>query len=193
MAFEKKTSKVKTGRTPEQQAARDARKAAREAAAAVVEEEVDGAPETSDSVPTAAVVEVVADADADAESSSAAANPESRKRKHNEDVEELEVDLEAPTPLNKKEARLAKKKAKRGEAEVDSKEAAVAPKQPAVERRNSVWIGNLSFRTTEERLKEFMELGVKELGGESEGEGGCVTRVNLPKEAGKGGFANNKG
>lgn len=178
MAFEKKTSKVKTGRTPEQQAARDARKAAKKAAEAVADqdENADGAVE----------------GEAVAESSTA--EPESKKRKHNEDVEELEVDLEAPTPMNKKEARLAKKKAKRGDVEGEAGvEAKVAPKQPVVERRNSVWIGNLSFRTTEERLKEFMEEGVRELADDGQVEGVVVTRVNLPKEAGKGAFANSKG
>lgn len=198
MAFEK----VKSGRTPEQQAARDARKAAKKAAAAVeaastsetkpnVEVEsvtittTDG-PET---ITTGVNVEANAGADGEGESSKAV----SKKRKHNQDVEELEVDLEAPTPMNKKEARLAKKKAKRvedGEEEPSkATDKPAATKQVHPEKRNSVWVGNLSFRTTPERLQEFFEAGVKELGGMD----GSVTRVNLPKEIGKGGFSNNKG
>lgn len=192
MAFEK--IKSKSGRTPEQQAARDARKAAKKAAAAVaVEADVD--------VKAEEVEEGGAEAEAESSTSPSTENEKTKKRKHNEDVDELEVDLEAPTPLNKKEARLAKKKAKRAiddpEAEEKAEKRVAALALPPPEKRNSVWIGNLSFRTTQERLKEFMEQGVKELatGGEVEdaGSSGCVTRVNLPKDKGKGQFANNKG
>jgi RNA recognition motif-containing protein len=182
MAFEKQSGKV-SGRTPEQQAARDARKAAKKASEVAstsvditVDKEGDNAEPTSTEPET------------QGESSTA----ETKKRKHNTDIEELEVDLEAPTPLNKKEARLAKKKAKRGDdgdeilasADIDAK-----PKAVPVEKRNSIWIGNLSFRTTGDRIKEFLENGVKELGGDE----GCVTRVNLPKEKNKGEFGPSKG
>lgn len=61
------------------------------------------------------------------------------------------------------------------------------PAKPA--KKNSVWIGNLSFRTTEERIKEFMEKGVQEMGGPE----GSVTRINLPKKEGKAGFSDSRG
>jgi len=175
MAFEKQSGKV-SGRTPEQQAARDARKAAKRASEA-----------TAQATATEIKVDEIEPTSTEAEAESSLA--ESKKRKHNTDIEELEVDLEAPTPLNKKEARLAKKKAKRVEdgeepAEVESK-----PRPVPVEKRNSIWIGNLSFRTTGDRIKEFLENGVKELGGDE----GCVTRVNLPKEKNKGEFGPSKG
>ena len=184
MAFEKLSGKV-SGRTPEQQAARDARKAAKAKAAEaepVVEKEIKD--ETT---------EPAAEGEGEGESSTAA----TKKRKHNTDIEELEVDLEAPTPMNKKEARLAKKKAKRGDTEggAEGEEAGAGaaeekkPKPVPVEKRNSIWIGNLSFRTTTDRIKEFLENGVKELGGDE----GSVTRVNLPKEKNKGEFGPSKG
>lgn len=186
--------KIKSGRTPEQQAARDARKAAKKAAAALEPAATTEAKPESTSVaitetegPETVTTEIEVEAGDEDLSSEVR---KTKKRKHNEDVEELEVDLEAPTPMNKKEARLAKKKAKRVEDGEEEPEATVkAPKHVPVEKRNSVWVGNLSFRTTPERLQEFFESGVKELGGED----GCVTRVNLPKEIGKGGFSNNKG
>ena len=98
---------------------------------------------------------------------------------------------------DKKEARLAKKKAKKGGAEgEDGAEGDGAAggeekksKPVPVEKRNSIWIGNLSFRTTAERIKEFLEKGVEELGGDE----GSVTRVNLPKEKNKGEFGPSKG
>jgi hypothetical protein len=61
------------------------------------------------------------------------------------------------------------------------------PAKPA--KKNSVWIGNLSFRTTEERIKEFLEKGVQEMGGPE----GSVTRINLPKKEGKAGFSDSRG
>jgi hypothetical protein len=189
MAFEKLSGKV-SGRTPEQQAARDARKAAKAKAAEVepvVENDVKD--ETNDG-PEVEVKDVTEEGKGEGESSTAP----TKKRKHNTDIEELEVDLEAPTPMNKKEARLAKKKAKKGGAEGEEGEGAVVeeekkPKPVPVEKRNSIWIGNLSFRTTADRIKEFLEKGVAELGGDE----GSVTRVNLPKEKNKGEFGPSKG
>jgi hypothetical protein len=187
MAFEKLSGKV-SGRTPEQQAARDARKAAK-AKAAEAEPVVDkNVKDETNAGPEVEVKDVTEEGEG--ESSTAP----TKKRKHNTDIEELEVDLEAPTPMNKKEARLAKKKAKKGGAEGEDGEGAVAeeekkPKPVPVEKRNSIWIGNLSFRTTTERIKEFLEKGVAELGGDE----GSVTRVNLPKEKNKGEFGPSKG
>jgi RNA recognition motif-containing protein len=179
MAFEKLSGKT-SGRTPEQQAARDARKAAKRAQ------------ELASKLDTPAEAEVDAkENDIKVDETEAESSTATKKRKHNTDVEELEVDLEAPTPMNKKEARLAKKKAKRVE---DGDEPAVTeePKkkeQVHVEKRNSIWIGNLSFRTQGDRIKEFLENGVKALGGDE----GCVTRVNLPREKNKGEFGPSKG
>jgi hypothetical protein len=186
MAFEKLSGKV-SGRTPEQQAARDARKAAK---AKLAETQ----PEATTQGDVETKTEGVVEGEGEGESSSAP----TKKRKHNTDIEELEVDLEAPTPMNKKEARLAKKKAKRGDADegateggpVAGKEGEEKKAKPVpVEKRNSIWIGNLSFRTTTDRIKEFLENGVKELGGDE----GAVTRVNLPKEKNKGEFGPSKG
>lgn len=191
MAFEKLSGKV-SGRTPEQQAARDARKAAKAKAAEakpVVENDVK---DETNAGPEVEVKDVTEEGQGEGESSTAP----TKKRKHNTDIEELEVDLEAPTPMNKKEARLAKKKAKKGGEGEDGAEGAGAageeekkPKPVPVEKRNSIWIGNLSFRTTAERIKEFLEKGVAELGGDE----GSVTRVNLPKEKNKGEFGPSKG
>jgi hypothetical protein len=69
------------------------------------------------------------------------------------------------------------------------KEDAERPKTMRPERKNSIWIGNVSFRTTPETLQAFLEKGVVELGGG----GGCVTRVNLPKKPGRNGLSDNKG
>ena len=187
MAFEK----LKSGRTPEQQAARDARKAEKKAAAAAAEAASSSQPKPEPESTTEDLEPTTAEVDAQVEGEGEASTKSSKKRKHNTDMEELEVDLEAPTPMNKKEARLAKKKAKRAEdgEEEPASDKPVVPKHVPVEKRNSVWVGNLSFRTTPERLQEFFENGIKELGGMD----GSVTRVNLPKEVGKGGFSNNKG
>jgi RNA recognition motif-containing protein len=88
-----------------------------------------------------------------------------------------------------------KKKAKgrdgdEGEGAADAEEKKEKKEKPVpVEKRNSIWIGNLSFRTSGDRIKEFLENGVKELGGDE----GSVTRVNLPKEKNKGEFGPSKG
>jgi hypothetical protein len=190
MAFEKLSGKV-SGRTPEQQAARDARKAAKAKAAEAAPVVDKGVNDETNAGPEVEVRDITEGGEG--ESSTAP----TKKRKHNTDIEELEVDLEAPTPMNKKEARLAKKKAKKGGAEgEDGAEGAGAageeekkPKPVPVEKRNSIWIGNLSFRTTADRIKEFLEKGVAELGGDE----GSVTRVNLPKEKNKGEFGPSKG
>lgn len=165
----------KSGRTPEQQAARDARKAAKRAAEAEAEGEV------------AAEVAVAAEVDEPLPS------PAKRKRGDDDNGDLLEIDLSAATPLSKAEARAARKKAKRGDVDEDddkpkAEKAEKKPKPPT--KQNSIWIGNLSFRTTAESLKEFLENGVVELGGEAD----SVTRVNLPKKkGGHGSFAENKG
>lgn len=170
----------KSGRTPEQQAARDARKAAKKAAEAAA-------------AAGAGVVEESGDSKVEGDA------PEGSKRKRNDEEEGdlLEIDLSAATPMSKAEARAARKKAKRGEVDEPKTEAAgddkpKREKKPKVDKpvkQNSIWIGNLSFRTTSESLKTFLEQGVVELGGESD----SVTRVNLPKKEGRGTFAENRG
>lgn len=172
----------KAGRTPEEQAARDAREVAK-AALPAFSPEAESAIQAQRSSPEL---------------------PTKKRRPEAEALEELEVDLAAPEPLSKADARAARKKAKRadvvedgiavkgkseredGEAKVNG--AAEVKRKP--KKRNSIWIGNLSFKTTPDLLKDFVQRGVVELGGESEE---CVTRVNLPKKPGHGEFAGNVG
>ncbi|KAK8850560.1 hypothetical protein IAR55_004478 [Kwoniella newhampshirensis] len=198
---EVKRKSSKSGRTPEQQAARDARKAAKAAAASAA------SPTSANAESSSAAVEADQDEGGDKESS--------KKRKRPAVVpegEELEIDVAAPAPLSKAEIRAQRKKMKRGDPDAivlppkrEYEEVAKkANKANSTEdeasggasgagggkRQNSVWIGNIAFKTTAETLKGFFEKGISELGGSGEG---CVTRVNLPKKAGRGGFAENKG
>ncbi|WWD20742.1 hypothetical protein CI109_105218 [Kwoniella shandongensis] len=208
-----KETKSKSGRTPEQQAARDARKAAKAAKAATSSSSALVAESSSSATPAIATKSENED-EADEESST-------KKRKRPAVVpegEELEIDVGAPAPLSKAEIRAQRKKIKRGDsdaiiappkreyeerakrankAEKDAEGGGEAGGDKAGElggvggkRQNSVWIGNIAFKTTAETLKEFFEKGISELGGTGEG---CVTRVNLPKKAGRGGYAENKG
>ena len=168
----------KSGRTPEQQAVRESRKAARTAL-----------PSTSD----------------EAESSSQAlrSSPEAsvkKRRREVEPVDELEVDLAAPEPHSRAEIRAARKKAKKGEpggadTPANAKEDGEGEKENGEvkrtpKKRNSIWIGNLSFKTTPELLKDFVQKGIGQAGGEAEN---SVIRVNLPKKPGHAEFAGNKG
>ncbi|OWZ59718.1 hypothetical protein LQV05_000677 [Cryptococcus neoformans] len=189
----------KSERTPEEQAKRDAKKAAKKAAklAEVVPE-----PSPEESKAEEAEMAPVAEGEP--------TSPETKKRKREAaaEGEELEIDVSAPAPLSKAELRAARKKAKRGDAipyapkirdyekvpksNVQSEEGKEGEKDVSGsgKRQNSVWIGNLAFKTTPEGLKEFLEKGVAELGGKGEG---SVTRVNLPKKSNKAGFSENKG
>ncbi|EIW70118.1 hypothetical protein TREMEDRAFT_68494 [Tremella mesenterica DSM 1558] len=135
-----------------------------------------------------------------------------KKKRQTEIPDLLEVDLTAPEPKSKAELRAARKKAKHHANGSNDEEGAGAANDGSKKKRskivgegkdekhtdkeggklkkqNSVWIGNLSFRTTLERLKEFFNKGVKELGGSEE----SVTRVNMPTKPGHGAFAQNKG
>ena len=165
--------KKKSGRTPEQQAARDARKTAKPLI-------IPPSPpaESSTSLP----------------SPRPSPRPDSRKRQRVQEGDEdfLEIDVAAPEPLSKADARAARKKAKKGEGtEVEKKEdQSGAPGTGEPRKKNSVWIGNLSFRTTPVLLRDWLQSGVTELGGTGEG---CVTRIHLPKTPGKGEFSGNKG
>lgn len=216
MSTEVKTKK--SGRTPEQQAARDARKAAKLAAAAQVAETA------SSDVKTEAAAESSAQAVASTSDDGAEAKKEKKRRREddeeNNDPNLMEIDVKAPEPLSKAEARAAKKRQKKGLPELPAKQSKPAkrPKaeddesddglddekdevakaakaktkaaEAAPKRKNSIWIGNLSFRTTPESLKAFIEQGITKAGGKAEG---AITRVNMPKTAGGQKFANNKG
>jgi hypothetical protein len=195
----------KSGRTPEQQAARDARKAAKAKLA-----EVAAAPSIPHAESSTQAASQLEDGDA----------PKSEKKRRREDDEEnndpslLEINVGAPEPLSKAEARAAKKRQKKGlpelppkitktdkpqrrddgsdgedDEEIKAREAKKAEEAKST-RQNSVWIGNLSFRTTAEGLKAYLENGIEAAGGNKLG---SVTRVNMPKKAGKGEFAANKG
>ncbi|WVR08629.1 hypothetical protein IAU60_005685 [Kwoniella sp. DSM 27419] len=200
-ASSSKSGKVKSGRTPEQQAARDARKAAKAAALK--------ATEASD-----VAVKPEAEPAPVAEEEDQGEGESSKKRKRVQVVpegEELEIDVGAPAPLSKAEIRAARKRAKRGDApadapvpvreyekpykptakdKADAEESGDKPVGPGGKRNNSVWIGNLAFKTTVETLTDFLQTGVTNLGGEG---AGCVTRVNMPKKTNRGGFSENKG
>lgn len=54
-------------------------------------------------------------------------------------------------------------------------------KAAAQKRQNSVWVGNLSFKTTAQQLEEFFQFA------------GKITRVNLPTKNGEGGKPANRG
>ncbi|WVQ95640.1 hypothetical protein IAU59_002738 [Kwoniella sp. CBS 9459] len=214
-ASSSKSGKVKSGRTPEQQAARDARKAAKAAAKAAAD------------TPSEAVNVSATEGEPQQAESTSTAEPEvgnpdqqegesSKKRKRVQVVpegEELEIDVGAPAPLSKAELRAQKKRLKRGDGEPEKpvvreyeKPSKVAPKDqhedgeegadggkavgPGGKRQNSVWVGNLAFKTTVETLTDFFQRGITELGGQG---AGCVTRINMPKKNGKGGYAENKG
>lgn len=137
-----------------------------------------------------------------AEEAAYGAVEEATKKPSKEQVDDgtlLEVDVDLPAPLSKAEARAARKRAKKAEEaglpEPASSEAAgkgkgkEKEKVEQVKRQNSVWIGNLSYRTTTERVKEFFVKGVAQLGGDED----SVTRIHMPTKPGHGGFADNKG
>lgn len=212
-------SKKKYGRTPEQQAARDARKAAKAAAVAATvsastSTEDPAQPHAESSKQAMAATSPPPRSEKKRRRSEREDGQDQVEAEKEGDVvnEEdlLEIDVDAPEPLSKAEARAARKRQKKGlpelppkitkpdkpkkhdsddeeeEGEKKEKKEEKKPKQ----RMNSVWIGNLSFRTTAESLKAYLEKGITEKGGVGHG---AVTRVNLPKKPGKGEFAPNKG
>ena len=121
-----------------------------------------------------------------------------KRRREAVPVEELEVDLTAPEPLSKADIRAARKKSKRDDQKGHStndgdkgdKMNEKGDAQSKKKKQNSIWIGNLSYKTTNEALQDFVQKGIGELGGDAEG---SVTRVNLPKKAGHGDFSGNMG
>lgn len=184
--------KRKSGRTEEQQAARDARKAAKKAAKAAAageEAKVD-------------TVEEDIEEGGDGE--------KKRKRSAQDEADLLEIDMKAEAPMSKAEMRAARKRVKRGEEPLPPKKSAGQDEKPEEDSEGnvaraykakadqpkpqpkgeySIWVGNLSFRTTADSLKEFIQRGLTDSGGEDE----AITRVHMPKKAAKGSFAENKG
>nr|XP_018259767.1 RNA-binding protein rnp24 [Kwoniella dejecticola CBS 10117]OBR81925.1 RNA-binding protein rnp24 [Kwoniella dejecticola CBS 10117] len=199
------SKKVKSGRTREQQAARDARKAAKLAAKAAATPDQPVTP----SEESPAVAKPVEGAHEDGE-------PSNKRKRVIQDGEELEIDVNMAAPLSKAEMRLQRKKAKRGEEAKPVQREYEKPDKPLKEkekgskdkeesneagekeivngvggkRQNSIWIGNLAFKTTVESLTQFFENGITENGGMGNG---SITRINLPKKNGRDGYAQNKG
>ncbi|KAF9450940.1 hypothetical protein P691DRAFT_757727 [Macrolepiota fuliginosa MF-IS2] len=104
-----------------------------------------------------------------------------------------DIDEDAPVlshAAQRKQKKLEKKKQHREDGETDSAvpkkkrklkdDSAASSKDAAnakgTKRQNSVWVGNMSFKTTEENLRTFFkDRGV-----------GDVTRINMPTKAAKG-------
>lgn len=215
MSAEVSSKKSKSSRTPEEQAARDARKAAKLAAATV-------SPIADDAMVVDGPVHAESSAAAARSASPSAADESSRKKlkrrrnsKGEDEVEQvddgtlLEIDVDAPEPLSKAEARAAKKRAKKGLPDLPPKassnikdvkgkkredgveggeegEEEVKKKEKPAQRQNSIWVGNLAYKTTGETLQAFFEKGLLGQGGNPVG---AVTRVKLPMKPGKGAFA----
>lgn len=100
--------------------------------------------------------------DSDSDSPPAAENDEpplshAERRKQKKKAEKIKTAAEDPSSSSSK-----KRKLKDGSA------AAVGSKETKTPRQNSVWVGNLSFKTTQENLRTFFA---------SAGE---VTRINMP-------------
>lgn len=92
---------------------------------------------------------------------------------------EIEIDTEAPTPLSKAQLRAARKEAKAaakaGKDVPADGEAAGAAGTPAKAKTkkekkdkkptkiNSIWIGNMSFRTQADTLRSWMERNIRSL------------------------------
>ena len=91
--------------------------------------------------------------------------------------------------LEKDRQRGAKPAPSDGPLDDASLEHEVEDKAGQSKHQNSIWIGNLAYKTTSDSLKRFVERGVTELGGADK----SVTRVKLPKQPGKGQFGGNKG
>ena len=200
-----------SGRTPEQQAARDARKLTKQQKKA------------KEDASTAMNGETEAESSSMAVARETSPTSGSKRPRPAQDIPEdelLDIDVDAPAPFSKAELRANRKRVKKGLPELPAK--VTEDEKPAKKQRKqldgqgdaldddelgnddnvsqrerakpqiSIWIGNLSFRTTEETLQSFIEKGLSGLGGGGQGEE-AVTRVKLPKKPGKGQFAENKG
>lgn len=92
-----------------------------------------------------------------------------------ENIEQTETKSE--NVLSHAAQRKLKKKAKKA-AESHEEEATkkVVPETLNPKRQNSIWVGNLAFKTTEQALRDFFTRHVP----------GCeITRVNMPKKGGQ--------
>ena len=98
-----------------------------------------------------------------------AMSPSSLKRKRAPSPQPVE-----DTPVLSHAAKRKQKKALSGESTtVSKKEKEEEDDSAPVKRQNSIWVGNLSYKTTQESLRHFFD-GVGE-----------ITRVNLPTKPGK--------
>jgi RNA recognition motif-containing protein len=96
-------------------------------------------------------------------------SPSNLKRKRSSSPQPLE-----DTPVLSHAAKRKQKKALLGESTTVSKtEKEEEDVSAPVKRQNSIWVGNLSYKTTQESLRRFFD-GVGE-----------ITRVNLPTKPGK--------
>lgn len=117
------------------------------------------------------------------------ADPSQKKRKL-QDGPELEIDISAPEPPSKKALRKAKKEKKsEGEAkDTDKPKTEKTESKDAAEKRSQygVWIGNLSFNTTKDDLRQFF---IDNCSFTND----TITRVHMPKGPEKFGRPQNKG
>ena len=98
-----------------------------------------------------------------------AMSPSSLKRKRAPSPQPVE-----DTPVLSHAAKRKQKKALSGESTtVSKKEKEEEDDSAPVKRQNSIWVGNLSYKTTQESLRRFFD-GVGE-----------ITRVHLPTKPGK--------
>ncbi len=105
-------------------------------------------------------------------SSSTSASSEEEKSK------EIEIDLNQPAPLSRKASRKKRKLDTTDSADADANEESPTKKlhsegaDPTLAKgKFGIWIGNLSFSTTEGSLRNFFESN----------EVGSIVRVNMPK------------
>jgi RNA recognition motif-containing protein len=120
------------------------------------------------------------------------ADPSQKKRKL-QDGPELEIDISAPEPPSKKALRKAKKGKKTDGEAKDTEKDTEKPKTEKTESKDAekrseygVWIGNLSFNTTKDDLRQFFIDGCSF-------DNDTITRVHMPKGPEKFGRPQNKG
>ncbi|KAH9482285.1 Nucleolar protein 13 [Psilocybe cubensis] len=141
--------------------------------------------EENDSAPSSEVKKIAhnknsAPSDDEEDSSQGLGGPDSEKNAVKSDAEDIQ-DSEEPVLSHaerrrkKKEEKLAAKLAEEGKAlkkrKLKDGSAKVVDNSAPTKRQNSVWVGNLSFKTTQENLRAFFD-GVGE-----------ITRINMPTKA----------
>ncbi len=116
-------------------------------------------------------------------------------RKRKAESQELEIDVDAPEPPSKKAARKAKRKRSVSEPKVEDTEPTTDLTHKAAVSANAgrsqvgIWIGNLSFSTTQQELHEFLIGDVQHPVVAVE-----ITRVHLPLSTARiGSKSQNKG